>query len=148
MKSYFIITITACLLLWACKSSNHIHSYGMQMKESYVYDFKITYFKKLLIQGFDNSGAINMIIAADHSGYGEPILSLEDYKIIDSLVVIDKKTIIQDSLNSVGRVAEGAQGKHVLTYALYKFQSKWLDSLANARYKIFWRLFKQTSKEE
>ena len=77
------------------------------------------------------------ILVIDRSGYGEPILSIQDIQFIDSLANIDNNTMVQDSLNRIGRVAEGAQGKPVFAYAMYKYQSKWLDSLAKARYKIY-----------
>jgi hypothetical protein len=40
-----------------------------------------------------------------------------------------------DSANSIGRVAEGAEGKHVFDLILKKFGHKWIDSIAELRYR-------------
>lgn len=108
-------------------------TYNKQMKESYIYSFKMTYFKKLLIAGFNNSGSIRNIVTSDRSGYGEIILSPADFRFIDSIVVIDNAKMVKDSSVSVGKVAEGAQGKRVFDYAISQFQSKWLESIAKER---------------
>jgi hypothetical protein len=130
------ILILFYILLIGCKTQYQV-SYKKQMKESYLYEFKMGYFKSLLLEAFNRSDEIKNILLHDRSGYGEPILSLQDIKLTDSLIKIDNQILIQDSINKIGSVGEGAQGKHVFTYALYKFQSKWLDSLAKERYKIF-----------
>ncbi|HEX7845614.1 MAG TPA: hypothetical protein VF476_07390 [Chitinophagaceae bacterium] len=134
MKLLFAVGLF-CFSFINCKT--HQLTYKKQMKEAYLYTFKLTYIKKMLTAGFNNSEAIKAQLAKDGSGYGEPLLLLEDYKIIDSFVLIDNARMIQDSINRIGKVAEGAQGKHVLTNSLSKFQSKWLDSLANARYRLY-----------
>src|SRR6185295_15553702 len=133
-----IFKVMFCILLIGCKSQYQI-TYRKQMKESYLYAFKMNYFKRLLLDGFNKSDAIKNVLAADHSGYGEPILSIEDIELTDSLVNIDNKIMVLDSLNRIGRVSEGSQGKHIFDYALGKYQSKWLDSLARERYKIYKR---------
>jgi hypothetical protein len=134
------------LLLISCKTQYATNKDADQMRESYLYAFKMSYFKKLLIEGFNNSNAIKDVIAFDRSGYGEPILLMEDYKLIDSLVKIDNKLMMQDSLNRIGRVAEGVQGKHIFDYALNKYQSKWLDSLTKERFKIYKRKEAESDK--
>lgn len=83
-------------------------------------------------------------LAKDKSGYGEPILSIEDLTLIDSFSKVDNQSIVLDSIRRVGRVGEGVQGKQILSFALFRYQSKWLDSLAKERYKIFWRNSKNT----
>ena len=113
------------------------------MKEIYIPNFKLTYFKKLLIAGHNNTNEIKSIVFADQSGYSESILSSEDYDLIDSLVKIDNQTMITDSINRIG-VAEGAEGKHVFGYALNKYQSNWLDKLSKERFNIFCRKEKQS----
>jgi hypothetical protein len=60
---------------------------------------------------------------------------MDDYKLIDSLTTVDNQKMRMDSARSIGRVAEGAEGKHPLGFILDKLDSKWLDSLANKRYK-------------
>jgi hypothetical protein len=41
-----------------------------------------------------------------------------------------------DSMDRIGRVAEGAEGKHPLDFIIEKLNSKWLDSLSRKRYRI------------
>ena len=123
-------------MLTSCSQNKLSRSYNKQMKESYIYNFKIIYFKKSLIQGFNNTEEVRNFISKDNSGFSENILTLEDYHIVDSFIKIDNYIMIKDSIGSIGRVAEGAEGKQVFTNALYKFNSKWLDSLAKARWKL------------
>jgi len=137
MKKSNYKIIFCVLLAAACKAPQVSETDQNQIEESYVYDFKINYFRKLLREGFNNSDAIRNVLASDHSGYGEPILSEDDQKLIDSLVKIDNKNMVSDSLKRIGTVAEGAQGKHVLDYSLFKYQSKWLDSIAKARFQMY-----------
>jgi hypothetical protein len=59
------------------------------------------------------------------------------YKYIDRLVEIDNQKMIQDSIARIGRGSEGAQGKRIFDYALLKYQSKWLDSIAKYRSNPF-----------
>lgn len=106
-----------------------------QFKEVYISQFKLTYFQKVLAAGFNNSEAVKDLIRFDRSGFTEPILSEYDYRLIDSLVYLDNQYLVQDSTASIGTVAEGAQGKHVLGYILHRLESKWLDSVATRRYK-------------
>ena len=111
------------------------------MKESFIYDFKITYFKKLLLVGYNKTDAIKSVVSEDQSGFSENILSMDDYNLLDSIVKVDNDVMLKDSI--VGnRRAEGTQGKRVLGYALNKYESKWLDSLANVRSRIFMKVFK------
>ncbi len=106
-----------------------------EYKSIYIDQFKLTYFRQLLIKGYNNSEAIQQIIKLDHSGFTEPILTMDDYKLIDSLTTADNQKMQMDSTNSIGKVAEGAEGKHPLGFILGKLESKWLDSLANKRYE-------------
>ncbi|MBS1755539.1 MAG: hypothetical protein JST34_15975 [Bacteroidetes bacterium] len=107
------------------------------MKESFIYTFKITYFKKLLLEGFNNSPEITKVLLKDKSGYGEFILSIEDLHFIDSIVRADNKIMVADSIIRIGKVAEGSQGKHIFDYALKKYKSKWLDQISKQRAKIY-----------
>jgi hypothetical protein len=130
----FIILITSAF--FNCKP-NKLLQYKMNYKKAYVYDFKIKYLKKLLSEGFNNSGEIKAILLYDHSkGLSDPALSMDDFKLIDSFAKIGNLEMVRDSLTKVGR-AEGAGGKYVFSFALEKFNSKWLDSLANSRYKMY-----------
>lgn len=73
----------------------------------------------------------------DHSVYGEPILSADDYSFLDSLAIAENQKMTQDSVNRIGKVSEGAQGKRVFDYVLQRMNSKWLDSIAKERSKPF-----------
>lgn len=104
------------------------------MKDIYVDQFKLTYFRMFLKKSYNNSKAVQEIIAQDHSGFTEPVLSMQDLKFIDSLTNHDYSILKTDSASSIGRVAEGAEGKHPLGFIIHKLESKWLDSLANKKY--------------
>jgi hypothetical protein len=108
-------------------------------KSIYIEQFKLTYFRKFLLKSYNNSKAIQETISLDHSGFTEPILTQEDYKLIDSLTTLDNKAMQMDSVNRIGRVAEGVEGKQPLAFILTKLESKWLDRLANERFKIYRR---------
>lgn len=95
----------------------------------------MTYFRQLLVKSYNNSNVVQEIINTDHSGFTEPILTDEDYKLIDSLTTIDNQHLIADSTEGRCR-AEGAQGKRPLGYIMDKLASKWLDSLAKQRLKL------------
>ena len=87
------------------------------------------------MKSYNNSNAVQELIGADHSGFTEPILTIDDYKLIDSLTTNDNKYLVVDSTEG-GRRAEGAQGKRPLGFILNKQTSKWLDSLAKKRLKL------------
>ena len=57
------------------------------------------------------------------------------YCFLGSIVLLDNIKMTSDSVNRIGNVAEGAEGKHVLAYILNRLESKWLESLAKERYK-------------
>jgi hypothetical protein len=99
----------------------------------------LTYFREILVKSYNNSEAVQAIISADHSGYAEPILEVSDYKLIDSLTTSDNENMIKDSAQSYQpgyQTGEGTQGKQPLDYILEKLRSKWLDSLAEQRFKL------------
>jgi len=124
----------ALLIFIGCKTTHNSTSQKAMYKSIYVDQFKLTYFRKILIKGYNNSNAIQEIINSDHSGFTEPILTEADYKLIDSLTSVDNENLKIDSTQG-NRRAEGSQGKRPLGYVLGKLNSKWLDSLANKRYK-------------
>ncbi len=88
----------------------------------------------MLTKSFNKSKAIEEIISSDYSGFTEPILTAGDYALIDSLTTADNEIMKIDSANGHLR-AEGAQGKRPLGLILKKLNSKWMDSIANKRYK-------------
>jgi hypothetical protein len=131
---YFLVC-TIIITYSACDTTRGTPSIKAQYKEVYLDQFKLTYLRKLLTKSYNNSNAVQEIINTDHSGFTEPILTEEDYKLIDSLTTIDNQNLIADSTEGRRR-AEGAQGKRPLGYAMDKLTSKWLDSLAKKRLKV------------
>jgi hypothetical protein len=129
----FLLIITLTTI--SCDSTRRTHSPKAQYKEIYLDQFKLTYFRQLLIKSYNNSNAVQEIVRADHSGFTEPILTEDDYRLIDSLTTIDNQHLIADSTQGHRR-AEGAQGKRPLGYIKDRLTSKWLDSLAKQRLKI------------
>jgi hypothetical protein len=103
-------------------------------KTIYIDQFKLTCFRQILIKSYNNSRAIQEIISGDHSGFAEPILTMDDYKLIDSLTAADNDKMKIDPSDGKRRT-EGAQGKRPLGFILNKLESQWLDSLANKRYE-------------
>lgn len=125
------ITYLLCLLfLFSCSTIRN----SKKNKDIYIEEFKFTYFAGCLNHGFDNSKEIKKLFEIDKSGSGELILG-DKYLLIDSLTRVTAKKIKLDSLNSIGRVAEGSEGKHVFSECLCKFNSKWLDSIAKSEYR-------------
>lgn len=117
-----------------CKSSRKTTSQKTIYKTIYVEQFKLDYLRQFLKKGYNNSTAIQEIIHTDHSGFTEPILTEQDYNFIDSLTTVENEIMKIDSANG-NRRAEGAQGKRPLGLVLDRLNSKWLDSLANERFK-------------
>ena len=109
---------------------------NIEQKSIYIEQIKLTYFRQMLIKGYNNSNSIQEIINTDHSGFTEPILSEEDYILLDSLTTLDNKEMVKDSIDGINR-AEGSNGKRPLEYILKKLNSKFLDSLAINRYKKY-----------
>ena len=132
---FFCVLLITLLMTLSCDNSHRTQSLKAQYKEIYLDQFKLTYFRQLLKKSYNNSPAIREVIQDDNSGFTEPILSEEDYKLIDSLTTIDNQQLVSDSTGGHRR-AEGAQGKRPLGYILDKLSSKWLDSLAKRRLKL------------
>ncbi len=131
----FCVLVTFILLVCTqCQSTKRTRFLRKEYKSIYIDQFKLTYFRKMLIKGYNNSNAIQEIIKIDHSGFTEPILTDDDYKFIDSLTTVDNQQMVIDSTNGKRRV-EGARGKRPLGYIFDKLDSGWIDSLANVRYK-------------
>ena len=131
---YFFVLLASIIGL-DCKSTQNSTSQRAMYKSIYIDQFKLTYFRQMLIKGYNNSKAVQEIIKLDHSGFSEPVLTMDDYKLIDSLTIVENQKMQLDSASNIGRVAEGAEGKHLLGFILDKINSKWLDSLATKRYK-------------
>ena len=131
-----VVTILLFMTVFVqCKTMKENRHDIKQFKSIYLDQFKLTYTRRLLKAGFNNSTSINSILETDPKGFTEPILSKSDYQLIDSLVFEDNLFMMADSTNRIGMVAEGAEGKHVLGYLIGKYESKWIDSLAKVRYK-------------
>lgn len=129
----FLLTILTITI--SCENTSRTQTLNKQYKEVYLNQFKLVYFRQLLKKSYNNSNAIREIIGDDHSGFTEPILTEQDYTIIDSLTTFDNQRLIADSTESHLR-AEGAQGKRPLGFIMDKLTSKWLDSLAKRRLEI------------
>ncbi|NCI50395.1 hypothetical protein GWC95_10715 [Sediminibacterium roseum] len=134
---YILLTTGVILLYVSCKPSQTNRLAERGSREVYVYSFKMTYFKKMLLSGFDNSAAIKTVVASDQSGYSEIVLSMDDFRFIDSVVAADRAKLSADSLAGIGRVAEGAGGKRVFDCALARYESKWLNDAATRRSRYY-----------
>ena len=148
MQKNKLIAIISLLFL-SCNSSNvtvHKRIEIRQMKESFIYDFKTKYFEGMLLHAFNKSPAIKEILGQDHSGYGDPIMSQENMHLIDSLTKLDNQKMVSDSAWSIEHMHEGVGGKRVLDYVLAKYQSKWLDSIAKARCRLFIKDWKSADR--
>lgn len=132
---FYSFLLTILTITTSCENTHRASALNTQYKEVYLNQFKLTYFRQLLKKSYNNSNAIREIIGDDHSGFTEPILTEQDYKIIDSLTTLDNQRLIADSSKSHLR-AEGAQGKRPLGFIMDRLTSKWLDSLAKRRLKI------------
>ena len=133
LKYLFFITFITSVCI-QCQSTQRTRLLRKEYKSIYINQFKLTYFRHLLLIGYNKSNAIQEIIKLDHSGFTEPILTVDDYILIDSLTKADNQIMITDSIEGIRRV-EGSQGKRPLGYIIEKQNSKWLDSLAKKRYK-------------
>jgi hypothetical protein len=131
----YLVLVVASFFVFACKSTGGVRSRAAMYKAIYVNEFKLIYFRQLLIKSYNNSTSVQEIIRADHSGFTEPILGEDDYNLIDSLTTIDNERMKIDSTEGNFR-AEGAQGKRPLGFILDRLNGKWLDSLSRRRLKI------------
>ncbi|MCA0383111.1 MAG: hypothetical protein LCH58_13170 [Bacteroidetes bacterium] len=131
---YFFL-LASYLIGTSCESTRRTSSLKRQYKEIYINQFKLTYFRQLLIKSYNNSSAVREIIYTDHSGFTEPILNKNDYTLIDSLTTLDNQRLVADSIEGHRR-AEGAEGKRPLSLVMDKLSSKWLDSLAKRQLKL------------
>lgn len=134
----FLFAILFLIFCASCMNPGKFtQSERRERKQIYVSSFKMTYFQKMLLAGFNNSIEIRKVLNEDHSKFGEIVLSLEDYRFIDSIVSADKSKLVADSAASIGRRAEGAEGKQVFGVALSRFQSKWLNDVAVKRSRSY-----------
>ncbi len=120
--------------LTGCCSTSSTSSWDQHMKKAYINDVKLVYFRDCLQNGFDNE-AIKELNRIDRSIMTDGVLGISLYKKLDSLSKLTAQRMIQDSINSVGRVAEGAEGKSVYRSCLRDYNSAWLDSLARKEWK-------------
>ena len=139
MKKYFIeycfLMFMLMLLFVHCRTTQSKASLAEEYKQIYIRQFRVVYFRKILQEGFNQSTAFNEVINSDRSLFTEPILTMEDLKLIDSIVNIDNAKMRTDSIERIGKVAEGAEGKQVLGFIMDRLRSNYLDSIAKTRYK-------------
>lgn len=124
------------LVIQGCDKTKKVDDNESTYKEIYLDQFKLTYVRQLLLKTYNNTFEVRHLLENDHSGFTEPVLLEYDYHLIDSLTSIDNQKLVKDSASSIGRVAEGAEGKHIIGYLIKKIEDKWLDSLAKARFNI------------
>lgn len=98
--SYFFLFTS--LIGVQCKSTRSLASQKKMYKTIYIDQFRLTYFRQLLIKSYNNSNAIRQIVKSDHSGFTEPILTIYDYNLIDSLTTADNQKMQIDSARSIG----------------------------------------------
>lgn len=132
---YLLITILT--FLYGCKQNDIKTESHISMKTLYTDEFKLVYFEELLKKGFNSDKEYLQATSIDRSHFTEPMLSPDDFKLIDSITFQDNQKMVLDSIQSVLTRAEGAVGKQVFKYTLDRFQSRWLDSIANSRFMIF-----------
>jgi hypothetical protein len=132
-SNFRFVILSFSVLYLGCKP--HYQSSKSQFKEIYVNQFKLIYAKQLLRKSYNNSVPINTVLKDDRSGYVEPILTDEDYKYIDSITTVEANKIKIDSIESIGRVAEGAEGKHVLGFLIQRLESTELNRIVKRRCK-------------
>ena len=132
---YLVITILT--FLFGCKQNDIKTERHTSMKTLYTDEFKLVYFEELLKKGFNSDKGYLQATSIDRSHFTEPMLSPDDFKLIDSITFQDNQKMVLDSIQSVLTRAEGAVGKQVFKYTLDQFQSRWLDSIANSRFMIF-----------
>jgi hypothetical protein len=130
----YLVIFSISFVGTSCGSAKNYYSPKVQYEEIYINQFKLTYFRQLLAKSYNGSKAIYEIISSDHSGFTEPILTEEDFRIIDSLTTIDNQRLVADSADGKRR-AEGAQGKRPFGYIIDKFTSMSLGSIAKQRLK-------------
>ena len=132
-----ILKVLLCLhmivLVFSCKTIQ-VPSEEAQFKSIYVNQFKLTYFRKVLLKSYNKSKAIKEIIDLDHSGFTEPVLTTDDYKLIDSLVEAENEKMKVDSTDG-DRRAEGSQGKRPFDFILKTLKDRSLEKLAKSRFK-------------
>ena len=131
----YLILFVISIISASCYGTTSPTSDSDENDDIYLNQFKLTYFRQLLTKSYNNSTSVQEIISGDHSGFTEPLLTEDDYKLIDSLTAIDNQHLILDSTQGRQR-AEGAQGKRPLGYIMEKLTGKWLDSLAQQRLKV------------
>ena len=129
------LLLTLILVLVHCRTTQSKASLLKEYKAIYIRQFRTVYFQKILKEGFNQSAAINEMISSDRSLFTEPILTWEDLRLIDSLVSTDNAKMRGDSISRIGKIAEGAEGKHVLGFVMDRLRSNYIDSIAKTRYK-------------
>lgn len=110
-----------------------LNSTAQISKKDFVREYKLQYFKACLKNGFNKNAAIRQLLQEDVSGYSESILG-NNYRRIDSLSLITVAKIKSDSASSIGRRAEGSEGKRVFSKCLCQYNSRWLRSAASKAY--------------
>lgn len=106
----------------------------MNDKQIYIYNFKGSFIRSCLKNGFNNNTEINELLKNDKSYVSDFMLGEMGYKKIDSLAKLISQEIEIDSMQSINERAEGSVGKRVLEKCICFYESKKLDSIANQIY--------------
>lgn len=70
--------------------------------------------QSLLLKTYNHSAEARTLLALDHSGFTERIVTDADDRLIDSVTTLDNQILVPDSTASIGMVAEGGEGKRSL----------------------------------
>lgn len=74
----FVTVLLFIFLFVQCKTMKENRKDIKQFKSIYLDQFKLTYTRRLLQAGFNNSASIKSILETDPKGFTEPILSKSD----------------------------------------------------------------------
>lgn len=103
-------------------------------KKEYKERFKTELLCECLKYGFNESKEIKKLLKEDKSlVFDEPFD--KKHGVIEELAKLTYQKIRKDSINTIGKVAEGAEGKRVFQQCLKVYNSKKIDSLAILYYK-------------
>ncbi|WEK17794.1 MAG: hypothetical protein P0Y49_13400 [Candidatus Pedobacter colombiensis] len=97
--------------------------------------FKQAVFEKCLYYGFNGSRTFKELMKQNKGGGGEFIMYSDH--IIDSIAKSTNVKMVSDSIASIGKVAEGSEGKHIISTCLALYTSKMLDSIAGVEYQKY-----------
>ncbi|GHA61239.1 hypothetical protein GCM10007389_12060 [Pontibacter akesuensis] len=102
--------------------------YTQNLKDAFVNDFKTISFCECLKAGNDYKTSEDVSCRYPDYLYTEG-------DVIKNLIQVEQGKITRDSIDRIGRVAEGMEGKRVVEICMEFYQSKALDSVARSRFR-------------